>query len=188
MSLRHGLLGLINNKPRTGYDLNKFFQVPLQHFWTVQTSQIYKELSELEKRGMLGSEIVVQTSSPNRKVYHITESGRAELLRWLADASTFPVLEAKDPFMLKFFFAGELDWEECIKMLIQFKAKCKAALAVVDTVDADVKQREKDLDKRKTLTRRLVRQFGRQVLELKLSWAEESLKILEKENADLSQC
>ena len=45
MSLRHGLLGLINYKPMTGYELNKEFEESLGHFWHVRSQQIYNKSS-----------------------------------------------------------------------------------------------------------------------------------------------
>jgi len=45
MALKHGLLGLLNYKSETGYDLDKLFKQSLNFFWKAQTSQIYRELN-----------------------------------------------------------------------------------------------------------------------------------------------
>jgi len=84
ISLRHGLLGLINYKPMTGYDLNREFAESLGHFWHVKSQQIYKELDTMEKSGWLVSERVMQSEKPNKRVYSITAKGKAEFIDWLS--------------------------------------------------------------------------------------------------------
>lgn len=49
--LKYILLGLITEKPKTGYDLKKEFDTEIGEFWSVKHSQIYLELKRLEKEG-----------------------------------------------------------------------------------------------------------------------------------------
>ena len=53
MSLKHGLLGLLNYGNMTGYDIDRTFKDSLFLFWQAQTSQIYRELNTMEKLGWL---------------------------------------------------------------------------------------------------------------------------------------
>ena len=48
--LKHGILGLLNYGDKTGYEIMTVFRDSLNHFWTAQTSQIYRELQTMEKR------------------------------------------------------------------------------------------------------------------------------------------
>ena len=82
MSLDHILLGLLR-EPGTGYDLGNAFSENVRHFWSAELSQIYPTLKRLERRGMLESRVEPSPKGPNRRVYALTEEGRAELLRWL---------------------------------------------------------------------------------------------------------
>ena len=84
MALKQGLLGLLNYGEMTGYELAKAFNDSLSFFWQAQTSQIYRELNQLEAEGLLHSHIEVQTGKPDKRVYAITTQGKAELDRWLA--------------------------------------------------------------------------------------------------------
>ena len=84
MSLKHGLLGLLNYGPMTGYDLNKAFKDSLAFFWQAKTSQIYRELGAMERCGWLTSERIIQNERPNKRVYTITDSGKEELKNWLS--------------------------------------------------------------------------------------------------------
>lgn len=89
MPLKHAILGLLNYAEMTGYDIDRYFKSSIAFFWHAQTSQIYKELNTCTKHNWVDSEIVYQSDKPNKKVFHITEEGRLELHRWLADADQF---------------------------------------------------------------------------------------------------
>jgi len=40
MSLQHAILGFLNYKSLTGYDLKKIFDTSVRHFWAADQSQI----------------------------------------------------------------------------------------------------------------------------------------------------
>ena len=82
MSLDHILLGLLR-EPATGYDLKDAFREGVGHFWSAELSQIYPTLKRLEQRRLLRSHLEPSSKGPNRRVYTLTEEGRAELLRWI---------------------------------------------------------------------------------------------------------
>ena len=82
MSLDHILLGLLR-EPATGYDLKNVFSETVRHFWSARLSQIYPTLKRLEQQQMLRSRREPSPRGPDRKVYTVTEKGRAELLTWL---------------------------------------------------------------------------------------------------------
>ena len=56
MALKQGLLGLLNYGEMTGYELAKAFNDSLSFFWQAQTSQIYRELNQLEAEGLVYTE------------------------------------------------------------------------------------------------------------------------------------
>ena len=110
--LKHGILGLLNYGDKTGYEIMTVFRDSLNHFWTAQTSQIYRELQTMEQAGWISQRHVAQAGKPDKNVFSITEAGRAELLGWLR-ADNLPK-SARDPFLMKTFFRGELPVEENI--------------------------------------------------------------------------
>ena len=111
--LKHGILGLINYHDKTGYEINAVFRRSLRYFWTAQTSQIYRELQTIKKNGWATDEVVEQTGRPDKKVFTITESGRAELNRWLVEDNTEFV--RRIPVLMKTFFRGERGIDENIE-------------------------------------------------------------------------
>lgn len=111
--LKHGILGLLNYGSMTGYEINKAFRDSLSYFWNAQTSQIYRELQTIKKNGWATDEVVEQTGRPDKKVVTITESGRAELNRWLVEDNTEFV--TRIPVLMKTFFRGERGIDENIE-------------------------------------------------------------------------
>ena len=117
--LKHGILGLINNGDKTGYEVMTVFRDSLNHFWTAQTSQIYRELQTMEKAGWIRQTRVTQNGKPDKNVFSITPDGHEELLRWLREQN-LPAGN-KNPFLMKTFFMGELPVEENIAFSERFR-------------------------------------------------------------------
>ncbi|NPV86692.1 MAG: PadR family transcriptional regulator [Anaerolineae bacterium] len=112
MSLEHAILGFLNYGPLSGYDLKKVFDTSVQHFWSADQSQIYRTLARMAENGWTRVETVPQENRPDRKVYHITDEGRAELRRWLT--TPLPPEENRSAPLVQVFFAGQLSDEEVL--------------------------------------------------------------------------
>lgn len=119
MTLKHGLLGILTYQDATGYQLSKVFQNYLGFFWPAKTSQIYFELKAMEKQGWISSDIIVQHTRPNRKLYSITDTGRAEFMQWLAEAPLEIDIQLKQ-FLMRAFYGAERTTEANIRLFTQF--------------------------------------------------------------------
>jgi DNA-binding PadR family transcriptional regulator len=107
MSLSHALLGLINYQPKTGYELKATFNQSIHFFWNATLPQIYRTLNQMEKKGWLTLSVEHQNGKPSRKVYHITESGRKELKRWLTHPPEMS--EHRNTMLIKIFFGNQME-------------------------------------------------------------------------------
>jgi PadR family transcriptional regulator, regulatory protein AphA len=132
MSLDFALLGFLNYHPYSGYDLKKIFDTSVRHFWPADQSQIYRTLARLTEQGLAEMEKVPQADRPDRKVYHITEAGRAELLKFLAGPP--PMGEPRSAPLIQVFFAGQLSDEEILAKFEGFAAMMRAILGQYDQV------------------------------------------------------
>ncbi|MFI9720918.1 PadR family transcriptional regulator [Streptomyces sp. NPDC052396] len=112
MSLRHAMLGLLANRPASGYDLMKAFESSLANVWPATQSQVYGELGKLAKAGLLK---VSTEGARGRKEYAITEEGRAELHHWLT--GTEPERKMRSEAMLRVFFLNALTRLEAVTYL-----------------------------------------------------------------------
>lgn len=115
MSLKHALLGFLNYGPMTGYELKKFFDNSVAHFWNAELSQIYPSLKLLESEGLVEMKVDVQNDRPNRKVYTITHDGREELIDWLGRPAGADQL--REPLLIKVFFGAAGGKDEIIRVL-----------------------------------------------------------------------
>jgi PadR family transcriptional regulator, regulatory protein AphA len=114
MSLDHAILGFLQYKPLSGYDLKVEFDFSLQYSWPADQSHIYRTLARLAEKKWIETEVVRQDRRPDRKVYHITKKGREELLRWLSE----PALntDVRQAQLIQIFFSGHLSDEQIIKL------------------------------------------------------------------------
>ena len=107
MSLPYALLGLINYQPTTGYELKATFNKSIHFFWNATLPQIYRTLTQMEKKGWLTLTLEHQNGKPSRKVYHITKTGREEFKRWLAEPPEVP--ELRNAMLIKIFFGHHMN-------------------------------------------------------------------------------
>ena len=106
MSLSHALLGLINYRPATGYELKATFDKSIHFFWNATLPQIYRTLTQMEKRGWLTLTVKHQNGKPSRKVYQITKAGQEEFKRWLTEPPEMP--EIRNAMLIKIFFGNHM--------------------------------------------------------------------------------
>ena len=136
MSLDFAILGFLNYRPYTGYDLKKIFDTSIRHFWPADQSQIYRTLSKLTESGWSEMEKVPQDDRPDRKVYTITEAGRAELLRWISGPP--PLSEPRSAVLIQVFFSGQLSDEEILAKFEGYAAIMSAILSQYDQVEGQL--------------------------------------------------
>ncbi len=128
MSLSHAILGLLTVMPMTGYDLkNQAFDSTVAHFWQADQAQIYRTLAAMAEAGWVESRLEIQEERPNRKVYHITEAGRAELLRWMQTEQPLPV--HREAFLIQLFFGSLLSSDTLLKQIEHQREGHKERLA-----------------------------------------------------------
>jgi DNA-binding PadR family transcriptional regulator len=78
------------------------------HFWHAYHSQIYTTLRRLEDEGLLISVVEGDDDRLNRRVYTITEAGRADLRAWL-DVPLSESPPVKEELLVRLFFSGGRD-------------------------------------------------------------------------------
>jgi PadR family transcriptional regulator, regulatory protein AphA len=137
MSLEHAILGFLGYKALSGYDLKKMFDATVQHFWRADQSQIYRTLARLAQHGFAKVEVKQQSERPDRRVFHITPDGRAELRRWLR--APLPAPQPHDATLVKVFFSGQLPDEELIAMLEGGAAEMRERLRLYEQLPAQLR-------------------------------------------------
>lgn len=126
MAIEQTLLGLLAREPRHGYELTKEFmpETTLGDIVHLESGMLYAHLKKLQKQGWVSSRLEAQESRPPRRVFSITESGLAELQRWLAE----PVTKTRDirlDFLLKLYTAQEHNPRLAEKLIGDQRAVCE---------------------------------------------------------------
>ncbi|CAB1250764.1 PadR family transcriptional regulator [Ruminococcaceae bacterium BL-6] len=180
MSLKHGLLGLLNYGPMTGYELDRAFRDSLDFFWHAQTSQIYRELNAMERLGWLKSEIVVQTDRPNKRRYSITGPGRSELQSWLKESIPDSEFRVRSEFLMKLFFSGERSGAETVEMLKNYRKRCEDAAAALKETGGSIERYRRNIQTdQKALYWGITASFGISYIRMCLDWTDRAIKTLE---------
>jgi DNA-binding PadR family transcriptional regulator len=99
--IHHAILALLADGPSHGYELRGAFDAAVGPQWgALNIGHLYQVLDRLGRDGHVRSNRVAQDVRPDRVVYEITESGRAELSEWLAEPSP-RTSGFRDDFFLK---------------------------------------------------------------------------------------
>jgi PadR family transcriptional regulator, regulatory protein AphA len=171
MSLDFAILGFLNYHPYTGYDLKKIFDTSIRHFWPADQSQIYRTLAKLTDEGKVEMEKIPQDDRPDRKVYHITDTGRAALREWVAGPP--PMNEPRSAPLIQVFFSGQLSNEEILTKFEGYAAIMRAILAQYDQVPAQLGPFEQEITSpREHFFWMLTLENGLVNMRANLAWAE----------------
>ena len=115
--------------PSTPYDLKRFVQLSIGHFWPFPHTQLYAEPERLAEAGLL--EETREEGGRRRRHYTITDAGRERLGEWLEEPVTSPT-EIRDLGVLKLFFSELTGIDEIVALAHEQAAAHRAKLAVYD--------------------------------------------------------
>jgi DNA-binding PadR family transcriptional regulator len=104
MSIRQGILAMLADGPRHGYQLRVDFEARTGATWPLNIGQVYTTLSRLERDQLV---IALDDADETHKRYALTDRGRAELAAWFAT----PVHREdrpRDELAIKLAMAAEL--------------------------------------------------------------------------------
>jgi len=121
------VLGLIEREgPSTPYELKRHVAVTIGHFWSFPHALLYTEPARLVKLGLLTEER--EAEGRRRRLFTITDRGRAEIRAWLAAPSEEPT-ELRDAGLLQLFFADLGSADDLSALAVARLAIHRAALA-----------------------------------------------------------
>ncbi len=177
--LKHGILGLLNYGPSTGYDINELFKSSLNYFWTAQKSQIYRELTTMEGNGWLRRQTVAQEGRVDKNLCFITPEGKEEFLRWLNDSKN--IVDTRSALLMRVFFFGERSREENIAFFKQYISECESYLASYTPIEHTVESYGEQLDTPEKADYWLMTvDYGKASMRANIEWAKNCLKKLEE--------
>ena len=131
MTIRYGVLALLDRKPMHGYELKEELQAEIGSHYEINFGTLYRHLERLLKDDWVACRIVAQPRFPDRKVYSITDVGRRVWIDWLLEPITGGSVLKNDFY---------------VKLVLSFASP-------VDPGDVIDKQRQADLRLMQALTK-----------------------------------
>jgi DNA-binding PadR family transcriptional regulator len=128
MDVRTICLGILSRGDATGYEIKKLFDDDgYQHFVEASFGSIYPALGRLTEEGLVSVREELQEKRPDRKVYSITDKGRAAFLSALM--KPLPEDRHRSPFVFAMLFSHLLPQPRVVEMLDTYIEKSEATLA-----------------------------------------------------------
>ena len=178
MDVKAVCLGMLSDGEASGYDLKKQFESTFGHFFAAGYGSIYPALSSLAKEGFVDCREVPQEGKPDRKVYRITDAGRARLLEALEKPD--PSHKVRSEFLAMMCFAHLMSKEQ-IETVIEYR---RAELEHYMQMFADFEANEPD---NWTPGMRFVCGFGKAVATAIRDYLEENADTITAEDTDNRQ-
>jgi DNA-binding PadR family transcriptional regulator len=181
--LNYALLGFLNYRPRTGYELKQQMDKSVAFFWHAKQSQIYRTLKTMEEEGLVISRMEAQDDRPDRRVYTITDRGQAAFAEWLLQPER-DITQNKDAFLLKLFFSAPVGKEMLLTQLkfqrsLQSSQNTRRADEVGDFIQimTDIHPKLR----RDAVLWEATCRFGELYTQMYIRWLDETIELIEKD-------
>src|ERR1035438_236847 len=125
--LGYALMGLLQQKPASGYDLRKIFTETPMAGYSDSPGAIYPALRRLEEMSLIKGIIEAGSGLRRRKVLRLTSGGVAALKKWLTKPiEQTDVVRGLNELMLRFaFLDGAMGSAATLRFLQSFQAELK---------------------------------------------------------------
>lgn len=112
------ILGLLSWKPMSGYDIKKYIEIGLSHFWSESYGQLFPALNSLVEQGLATRQQATSAGKRKKNIYTISPQGRQQFLVWLGE----PVeqMTVRNEALLKFFLSSKVSTTQSIHLIEQY--------------------------------------------------------------------
>jgi len=126
------LLGLLNQQPAHGYELQHRLSAELDQLWHLAPSQVYATLDRLENRGLIAGRDQSPAGGPRRRQYHLTAAGREVFEVWLMAPTAVSVRTIRIEFTTRLYLAHAISPELARRLLAEQQAASQASLQTLE--------------------------------------------------------
>jgi PadR family transcriptional regulator AphA len=126
---------MLTDGAASGYDLKKQFESTFGHFFAAGYGSIYPALSSLAHDALVTCEHIPQEGKPDRKVYEISEDGKAYLLKALENPA--PNHKVRSEFLATMCFAHLMPAEQIDTVLNSRMDECEYYCRVITEIEND---------------------------------------------------
>ncbi|WP_141506312.1 PadR family transcriptional regulator [Paenibacillus luteus] len=166
-------LGMLMQGKMSGYDIKKITEQSVGIFYKMSYGSLYPALKRLVQSAFVTEEET--NDSKNKKIYSITDRGRAHFMQWLRE----PLQANKREYLIKIFFYDYLDEPAKKQNLMAYQQNIARHIAQMEVVQGIVsKELEQLEDKDQYYYRVSVMHYGLDFFKMENEWLK---KIIEKE-------
>lgn len=181
---RYAILGMLALEPASGYQIKKLMELSTSNFWSESYGQIYPILKQLTQEGLATSHTEKQEGKPERNIYTLTPSGKAELLSWLSEP--VDAMPERNELLLKLFFGQLIPVKENIAQLEHFQEFQLGLLQKYQDIEEYLRtciaeESSQAVDHNYSL---ITVRYGIHRCQALLAWCAETLETLHKMNED----
>lgn len=128
---KYAILGVLCMKPGSGYDIKKFCDKTISHFWNENFGHIYPVLKQLEQQELIEAS---STDHDRKKLYQVTEKGREVFYEWLVQE--VEVTPPRSELLLKLSFGNYIPMDKVIKILQELQQRHTRSLTLYKEMEA----------------------------------------------------
>jgi PadR family transcriptional regulator AphA len=170
MSTKYALLGLLNIRKMSAYDLAKFAKDYIGFFWNESYSNVHRTLRILTDEKLIHKS--PEIGSRNKAVYEITPLGQEALSEWLSNHQYTTIY--RDELLLKLFVSHRDDYPALLEDLKNALNELLAQGLVYSEIKESV------LTNVNNLSFDLALDYGIMQNEVTIEWLKKSIKIIEE--------
>jgi DNA-binding PadR family transcriptional regulator len=173
--LGYALLGLLHQKPASGYDLRKIFSSTSMKTFSDSPGAIYPALSRLQKQSLIRGTVEETAGLRQRRIFRLTAKGLAELKQWIALPITYEEISGgQNDALLRFAFSEQVVGPAASLALL------KSLQAALQPYLQDLRKEWQFIQSVAPLSARLAFEVGIRGSEVTLQWARSSIATYEK--------
>ena len=171
------ILGILSFEDCSGYDIKKKIDSGIGYFYKISNGQIYPVLKKLIQHKHATFTTVKNDGKPDRKIYAITEQGRAALREWLEEDAA---INTHNELLLKLYFGSNEPIHRNIKILEDFKKSKELHLKEYDRINEGFNL--STINQTKEYYSYFTLRYGQVVTQAHINWCDEVISVLNKMN------
>jgi DNA-binding PadR family transcriptional regulator len=162
------ILGFLMHGDMSGYDIKRFMELSVSHFYDASFGSIYPMLKKMEELKTIDATEIIEEGK-YKKVYSLTEEGRSQFFQWLE--RPIELNRSKHDYLIKIFFYGMLPAEKVRLLIGSFMEAIRQELE-------DLKSLEQRVSRQANFCEAATLDFGKSYYEFTLDWCEKFLERL----------
>jgi DNA-binding PadR family transcriptional regulator len=173
---KYAILGVLSIMSGSGYDIKKFCDKTIKHFWNENFGHIYPVLAKLHKENLI--EIAETTGTRNKKIYTITNKGRNEFKNWLLEPVDYN--PPRSELLLKISFGNQIDKNKILALINEYRTNNIDNLKIYKALEKPYLEDNKAKKDTQYYYWLASLRYGIILTEAKIKWCDETIKNINK--------